>query len=120
MAGEELGPGVDRYGRFRWAFYCLASFIVRNLFWPDRLRVIGRENVPLTGSFIYAPNHVSYADPPIAGSVIARRRHVNFMAKAGLFRIPVLGPAIRALGAFPVRRGVGGGRGVPPPREGGK
>jgi len=112
MAREGLGPGVDRYGRLRWAFYCLASFVVRNLFWPNRLRVSGLENVPLTGPFIYAPNHVSYADPPVAGAIIARRRHVNFMAKAGLFKIPVLAPAISALGAFPVRRGAADRRAI--------
>lgn len=105
MARDDLGPGVERRGPVAWAFYSFASFAVRNLFWPNRLRVSGLANIPASGPFIYAPNHVSYADPPVAGCVIAKRRHLNFMAKADLFRIPLLGPLIRVLGAFPVRRG---------------
>lgn len=51
---------------------------------------------------IIACNHVSYLDPMIVG--MASPRPVSFMAKADLFRKPILGTAIRMLNAFPVRR----------------
>ena len=62
------------------------------------------ENVPDEGPVCLMPNHVSYLDPPVAGTFLKRK--VYFMAKAELFKIPVLGPLIRSFGAFPVTRGV--------------
>jgi 1-acyl-sn-glycerol-3-phosphate acyltransferase len=68
-----------------------------------KLRTEGLENVPARGSAILAPNHLSWADIPLLSFPIKRVTH--YMAKAELFRIPVLGAYIRVLGAFPVRRG---------------
>ena len=67
-----------------------------------RMRVFGSENVPKSGPVIIACNHVSNLDPPVLGSASPRR--ISYMAKEELFRIPVLGPAIRAVGAYPVDR----------------
>lgn len=47
-------------------------------------------------------NHISNWDPVLVA--IAVKRPVHFMAKVQLFRIPVLGKLLRALGAFPVDR----------------
>ena len=70
-----------------------------------RLRVHGAENVPLTGPLIVACNHVSYLDPPALG--VALPRPVSYMAKHELFAIPILGPTIARLRAFPVDRSRG-------------
>jgi len=67
-----------------------------------RARATGTEHVPLDGPLIVACNHVSYLDPPVMGSFCPRQIH--FMAKKQLFDIPVLGAAIRAVGAYPVDR----------------
>ena len=67
-----------------------------------RMLAYGTENVPKTGPVIIACNHVSYFDPPVLGTTSPRR--ISYMAKEELFRIPVLGPAIRAVGAYPVDR----------------
>lgn len=67
-----------------------------------RMRVYGSENVPKTGPLIVASNHVSYFDPPVLGTASPRR--LSYMAKEELFHIPVLGAAIRAVGAYPVDR----------------
>ena len=67
-----------------------------------RYQVIGRENVPRNGSLIIVSNHLSLADPPLLGASIPRR--IVFMSKEELFSSSVR-VAIRALGAFPVRRG---------------
>ena len=70
-----------------------------------RLEVRGREHVPLDGPLIVASNHRSYVDPVVLG--VALPRPICYMAKVELFAIPVLGPTIAALGAYPVDRGKG-------------
>jgi 1-acyl-sn-glycerol-3-phosphate acyltransferase len=87
-------------------FYAFARTLVRTLlglFW--RFRVVDAANVPLDGPLILACNHMSYFDPPALGA--AATRPVTYMAKQELFKIPVLGPIITGLGAFPVDRSRG-------------
>ena len=72
---------------------------------PLRMRVIGAENVPMTGPLVVACNHISYVDPVALGVALPRR--VWYMAKIELFRIPVLGAMLPSLGAYPVERGKG-------------
>ncbi|TAM56337.1 1-acyl-sn-glycerol-3-phosphate acyltransferase [bacterium] len=86
--------------------YDLARFLLNVAFrslW--RLRVEGAARVPREGPLILACNHVSYVDPPVLGC--AAPRTVSYMAKSELFRVPLLGPAIRMVRAFPVERGKG-------------
>ena len=66
--------------------------------------LIGRENIPQKESFIMVSNHGSLLDPPFLGHALGC--NISFMAKAELFKIPVLGFIIRACGAYPVRRGI--------------
>ncbi len=82
--------------------------IVRGIFTPVirvffRLRVSGLEHVPATGPCILVSTHKSFLDPLVLG--VAFARPITFMAKEELFAYPLLGPFIRALQAFPVRRG---------------
>jgi 1-acyl-sn-glycerol-3-phosphate acyltransferase len=67
-----------------------------------RVKAYGAKNIPLDGALILACNHRSYLDPPILGAFCPRA--VQYMTKAELFDIPLLGPAIRAVGAYPVDR----------------
>ena len=67
------------------------------------ITVIGAENIPETGPIILAPNHRAYMDPPYLSLVTKRQLHL--MAKDSLFKVPVFGPYIKAMGAFPVKRG---------------
>ena len=68
-----------------------------------RLEVKGRENIPRTGGFILASNHLSYLDPTVLGAACCPRT-LNFMARHDLFTIPVFGAFLRAVGAIPIRR----------------
>lgn len=68
-------------------------------------RVEGAENVPKNGPLVLCANHRSNVDPVILGS--ACPRPLRYMAKAELFHVPLLGPLVAALGAFPVKRGEG-------------
>ncbi|MDI6891009.1 MAG: lysophospholipid acyltransferase family protein [Thermodesulfovibrionales bacterium] len=67
----------------------------------NRLEVIGYENIPEKGGFIVAANHLSYLDPPIIGTAL--KRCPTYIAKEGLFRIPLLGKFIK-LFSFSVNR----------------
>ena len=66
--------------------------------------LIGRENIPRKGAFIMVSNHGSLLDPPLLGHALGR--NISFMAKAELFKIPLLGSVIKACGAYPVKRGI--------------
>lgn len=86
-------------------FYLFAGAVswplIRFLF---RLRHRGVENLPKSGGFVISANHESNIDPFPLGLPLFPKRQLHFMAKAELFN-KVLGRAIRAGGAFPVRRG---------------
>lgn len=68
-----------------------------------QFEVVGREYVPMAGPLILASNHLNNADPPMVA--LAVPRHPTFMAKQEMIKWPIIGPAFRIFGAFPVRRG---------------
>ncbi len=70
-----------------------------------KLEVVGREYIPPEGPLILVSNHVNNADPPII-ALATQPRYPTYMAKLEMIRWPILGPAFRIFGAFPVRRGV--------------
>ncbi len=87
-------------------FYKVCTVIVRFvLLFVFRLKFVGRENLPKEGGVIVAFNHTSNWDPVVAG--LSCPRKLRFMAKEELFKNPVFGALIKALGAFPVHRGRG-------------
>ena len=88
-------------------FYNLGRHFLRpfyNLFWPSK--VTGEENIPDEGGFILCSNHVHMRDPLFL-AVRLPKRHFTFLAKAELFKNPILGFLIgdKGLGAIPINRG---------------
>lgn len=84
--------------------YTICSTILRILYvFLFRLKAVGKEHVPEQGGVLLCSNHISNLDPPTVGILLNRK--VRFMAKEELFKVPVLGPLIRQLGAYPVKRG---------------
>ena len=82
--------------------YKTAAFIIRVTLWMcGGVEVVGKENVPAAGGVLVAVNHISYIDPPVIGSILPRQ--ACFMARKGLFNVPVLGWMIKRA-AFPVDR----------------
>lgn len=82
--------------------YKLVAFIIRMICRINGgLEIIGKDNVPAEGGVLLAANHISYMDPPLIGAVVPR--NVTFMARKGLFEIPVLRWMIKS-SAFPVDR----------------
>jgi 1-acyl-sn-glycerol-3-phosphate acyltransferase len=68
-----------------------------------RIRVTGLEHLPASGPVVLASNHLSNIDPILLGVVCPRQIH--FMAKAEIWKIPLVGRLVDVLGSFPVRRG---------------
>ena len=85
-------------------FFCLTY---RLLF---RLRVEKIGDVPAEGPAIIIANHASTWDPPLAACGFKRPAH--FMAKAELFKMPVLGFVLPRIKVFPVRRGTADRRAI--------
>jgi 1-acyl-sn-glycerol-3-phosphate acyltransferase len=79
-----------------------------------RYRVHNPERIPATGAFILAPNHVTNFDPLVTAYALWHSGRVpRFLAKAGLFRVPVLGALLRGTGQIPVERASASGGGDP-------
>lgn len=89
-----------------WVYAAVRGLCLQllRLFW--RLDVRGEEHVPDAGAVIVAANHVSYFDPVVLG--VGIRRPVTYLAKKELFALPLLGPLIAWLGAYPLDRQAGG------------
>jgi 1-acyl-sn-glycerol-3-phosphate acyltransferase len=84
-------------------FYSFVKCLFRLFFTLyNRLEVRGLDNIPRNTAVIVASNHASYIDPPLIGCVFPGR--LRYLAKESLFRVPLLGFFIRALGAVPVKR----------------
>src|SRR6266487_1954247 len=79
----------------------LLRFALRVYF--SRVEVTGLENVPQTSPVIFVLNHPNALVDPAFLLCLAPRR-VSFLAKAPLFRIPILGSLVRALESLPVYR----------------
>lgn len=68
-----------------------------------KMDVDGLEHLPPDGPVVIACNHVTNFD--VFPMQLSLPRPIFFMAKAELFKFPVMDVALRNLGAFPVYRG---------------
>lgn len=65
----------------------------------------GMEHLPVSGGFVVAGNHMSNIDPlTFAHYVYDAGFAPRILAKASLFKVPVLGALLRATGQIPVER----------------
>ena len=89
------GGIFDRMGRL----WC------RSILWAAgvRVHVHGLDRLPVgTGTaYVFASNHVSHFDIPSLANALPQH---YFVAKSELFKIPLFGPAIRAVGTIPIER----------------
>ena len=81
--------------------YCLAYPIFRPLY-PCSFS--GAENIP-EGPVIVCANHSNLVDPILIAFAFGLKRQLFFMAKAELFRIPLLKSILKWIGVFPISRG---------------
>jgi len=66
-----------------------------------RVRVHNRERASDGNAHIFVANHMGWFDIPALASFVPRAK---FVTKAELFRIPVFGAAMRAVGMVPIER----------------
>lgn len=67
---------------------------------------LGMEHVPVEGPALVVANHISYIDPIYTGIFFDKAKRIpRFLAKDGVFRIPVVGMLATKLGQIPVYRG---------------
>src|SRR5215213_3526104 len=85
----------------RRVIVALLRFALRIYF--QRIEVTGLEHVPLNDPVIFVLNHPNALVDPVFLLCLAPRE-VSFLAKAPLFRIPVIGYFVKALDSLPVYR----------------
>jgi len=86
-------------------FWVLAVLLLPIWSLMVRYRFTPSSKLPKDGPFILAPNHHSEIDPLLMGAVVWHLgRLPRFMAKASLFRVPVLKWFLNASGQIPVER----------------
>lgn len=98
---------------FPWTFvsgdvgflYRMFMFGCRSGMWLTgvRIQTVGLDKLDPARTYIFMSNHVSNLDPPITVPLIPRRS--SAMIKKELFRVPILGRAMRMGSMVPVDRG---------------
>ncbi|MDR2200792.1 MAG: 1-acyl-sn-glycerol-3-phosphate acyltransferase [Puniceicoccales bacterium] len=68
-----------------------------------RGKVYGQENIPSSGPFIVAPNHLSHLDPPLIGGVF-RKRELLFLGRKTLFKPGFWNLLLSHINVIPVDR----------------
>ena len=80
----------------------VARFWARSILWfaGVRVKVEGLEKIDASGKHVFCSNHLSYMDTPVVlGHIPSQFR---FLAKKGLFDIPLMGTHLRQAGHIPV------------------
>lgn len=82
-----------------WPAYLVIKLLNRFLF---PLTIKGRENIPASGAFIAACNHLSHFDPPLVSYAV--HRPIYHIAKKSLFNNKLFAMVLYSVGAFPIKR----------------
>ena len=82
-----------------WLGYAVIK-AVNPFYFPLTIR--GRENVPASGAFIAACNHLSNIDPPLVSYAV--KRPIYHIAKKSLFANKIFALLLYGLGSFPIKR----------------
>jgi 1-acyl-sn-glycerol-3-phosphate acyltransferase len=102
MSGKKAGADSKRVETVlpEWSINLMRPIIGlgSSVFW--RLEHQGVENIPSNGGLIIAANHQSYGDPFWLSVPV--KRPIRFLAWNEAFLWPVVGKAIRLLGAWPL------------------
>ncbi len=103
---EAIQKSNKNQPRPSFVYGCVSYLFVFPIFrFLFRGQTLGISNLPKDGGVVVVSNHGSHLDPPILGHALGRP--VAFMAKAELFKVPILSFIISACGAYPVKRGAG-------------
>jgi 1-acyl-sn-glycerol-3-phosphate acyltransferase len=112
VAPKVSSSRVSRGAEFRWRV--IAALVLPLFGAMVKLRIRKGSALPATGPFILSPNHYSEIDPIVMGVVVWKlRRTPRFLAKASLFKVPLLSWLLRFTGQIPVEREAAGATGQP-------
>jgi 1-acyl-sn-glycerol-3-phosphate acyltransferase len=86
-----------------WRFF--AGIVVPFIVFVGRYHVQHAERIPRSGPFIMAANHITDFDPLVTAYTLWHHGRVpHYLAKASLFRAPIVGWAFRSTGQVAVER----------------
>lgn len=86
--------------------YTVARCAIYPIFkWLSPVKFVGFDKLDKKGGYILCANHTSMTDPCFIS--VAMKRQVYYMAKAELFKVPVISTIASKAGAFAVDRGNG-------------
>jgi len=94
VAGSDIPHSLARV----WAFLSLLVCGVR-------VKIYGQEKIPRDRAVVFAANHCSQFDIPIAYKAIPVQ--FRFLVKQELFKVPILGLAMKIAGYIPIDRSKG-------------
>lgn len=86
---------------YAWAYKCFRPLVMKIF----NIHITGSENELPEGGCLVCANHISNFDVIVLAAAL--KRQLRYLAKAELYRVPILRRLIRALGAFPIKRGSG-------------
>lgn len=86
------------------AYRKLFNFLKVILLLFYKIKSVGKDNIK-PGAAVLCANHSSNFDPILISFAAGIENHIHYMAKAELFRIPVVGAVLRSIGSYPVNRG---------------
>lgn len=90
-----------------WRF--LAALVVPAVLFLARFTFRHPERIPAEGTFLMVANHYSDFDPLVTAYTLWKHGRVpHYLAKASLFRVPIVGAAFRVTDQVPVERAIGG------------
>jgi 1-acyl-sn-glycerol-3-phosphate acyltransferase len=99
------GRRFARAGRGAWYSFAI-EVVWQFLVQTTRFRVRGAHHIPKSGGVLVASNHLSFADPAtLTAFCLAAGRVPRYLAKASLWKLPVLGRVMRSGRHIPVYRG---------------
>jgi len=100
-AAARPAPAADR-SPLRLLWYRAVQLVPTLIFiLTGGMRATGRRNVPVSGPALLVSNHQSHLDVFALGILL--NRPLNYVARSTLF-VPVVGPFIRSVGGFPIKR----------------
>lgn len=79
-------------------------WVLAGIFYPWRTK--GKEHIPEEGGAVLCANHTSFLDPILVMLAATKKRPLHIVAKAELFKVPVLNWILKGIGVIPVKRGL--------------
>jgi 1-acyl-sn-glycerol-3-phosphate acyltransferase len=105
MERNRSAAAINNAGRIPLVYRAVMAAAGPFVGWWGRLEVVGVHNLPLHGATIVAANHDSAWDPVVIAFAARRHRQIRALAKASLWKNPLVGRVLDGMGQIPVRRG---------------